>query len=386
MPRIAFSLLLALAALLAAAPAGAAVQASFECRIAEGPRLTACRPVKGNLPPATIDILRRSVEAAPACQLSEFTPGQTVVEIASFEGTAAQLDERVLAEPRYRPPDWLRKPTPDLVARFYPEAAMRDEVAGRAVLSCEIDARGDVVGCRAIEETPQGYDFGTAAVHMATAFRFRPAMRGCEALDGERVRIPINFLLPPEPPPAWSPQISARDGLISGLALAGLLLAGAGLWLARRGPAAAMVPSSIIEPETRRWPWLLAAGGVVLTALSLWSLAPSLRSAAAAVAARGLDMGVIVFIGVILWLLPILPVSLVQTRLLVMKDKPEWRGRTPAWAASSKPFRAAIGIWRLDPALMTDPWLKRLVPLARAGVLIWLIATPALFVFIALVA
>lgn len=379
MPRIAFYLLLALAGPFAAAPAGAAVQASFECRVAEGPSLTACRLVKGDVPPETADILRRSVEQAPACQLAELSPGGTVVEIASYESQAAQLDERILAEPRYRPPNWLRKPTPDLVARFYPEAAMHDEVGGRAVLSCEIDARGDVTRCRAVEEAPQGYGFGTAAVQMATAFRFRPAMRGCEALGGESVRIPINFLLPPEPPPAWSPRISARDGLMGGLAALGLMAIGAGLWMARRPPDAATVPASIIEPERRPWPWLLAAGGLLMAALALWSLAPSLTSAAAAIAARGLDVQPLVWAAAIAWGAPLVPLLIVQARLHWLKEKPEWRGRTPEWATPNRILPAVVGIWRIDAALLADPWVRRLVPMARAGLILWV-------VFVALIA
>ena len=39
-------------------------------------------------------------------------------------------------------PDWVRRPTGEDMARFYPSKAAREEVEGRATLSCSVSGRG----------------------------------------------------------------------------------------------------------------------------------------------------------------------------------------------------------------------------------------------------
>ncbi len=98
------------------------------------------------------------------------------------------------ASPRRAPIQWARKPSGDDLARYYPSAALRAQISGRVVLSCEITGRGEVTSCSVASESPAGYGFGDAALRLAPKFR----MKGdpSEGIVPGIVRIPINFSVP----------------------------------------------------------------------------------------------------------------------------------------------------------------------------------------------
>jgi TonB family protein len=85
------------------------------------------------------------------------------------------------------------------VARYYPEKAARDEVEGRATLSCDVSAEGTLAGCKVISEDPVGYGFGDAAMGLSPLFRMGPQTREGQPVAGGTVRIPIRFVLPRGP-------------------------------------------------------------------------------------------------------------------------------------------------------------------------------------------
>jgi TonB family protein len=93
-------------------------------------------------------------------------------------------------------PDWLRRPSGEEVARYYPDRAMRLGLEGRAVLSCEVSAAGVLVDCSVTSEEPADGGFGEAALRMTRLFKMRPMTRDGRLVGGSRVRIPINFRLP----------------------------------------------------------------------------------------------------------------------------------------------------------------------------------------------
>jgi len=92
--------------------------------------------------------------------------------------------------------DWLRKPTGEDMARFYPPAAAAANIEGRAVLHCSVTAAGTLADCSTSDETPPGQGFGQAAMNLGTLFRMRPMTKDGAPVSGGRINIPIRFQLP----------------------------------------------------------------------------------------------------------------------------------------------------------------------------------------------
>jgi protein TonB len=93
-------------------------------------------------------------------------------------------------------PDWLRRPSGEDIARYYPERAQRMNVEGRATISCSVTAKGTLEGCSVQSEDPADQDFGSAALRMSRLFKMRPMTKDGAPVEGGTVRIPIRFVLP----------------------------------------------------------------------------------------------------------------------------------------------------------------------------------------------
>ena len=89
-------------------------------------------------------------------------------------------------------PDWIGKPTAAQANNVYPSRALRLGMAGHAELVCTVQVSGTVAGCQVASETGS-YGFGAAALALAPYFKMKPRTIDGQAVEGAKVRIPVDF-------------------------------------------------------------------------------------------------------------------------------------------------------------------------------------------------
>jgi hypothetical protein len=117
--------------------------------------------------------------------------------IAAKDGTGASVEGRPVRTsfeflaPGDANPNWVRKPSGTEIANVFPKKALEKRVGGRATIRCRVTVEGFLEGCKVVNETPEGLDFGAAGLQLAPQFRLSPKIRGGRSVGGGEVTIPI---------------------------------------------------------------------------------------------------------------------------------------------------------------------------------------------------
>lgn len=93
-------------------------------------------------------------------------------------------------------PKWLRLPSAEDLAKFYPPEAAKAGTSGSATIGCTVAADGTLANCTVVEETPAAMGFGEAALKMGTRIKMGRLSSDGKSTAGAAVRIPFVFRLP----------------------------------------------------------------------------------------------------------------------------------------------------------------------------------------------
>jgi TonB family protein len=142
------------------------------------------------------------------------------IAAVSPAGAAPAMMSPSPADPPVRTrPEWVRLPTLDQIADFYPRAARARGIEGQAVLDCRLAVTGRLKDCVIHQETPAGMGFGDAALQLALLVEARPGTVDGAPIVDDLVRAPISFRLPGGPLPGLVETLRCHGLLSAHLAL-----------------------------------------------------------------------------------------------------------------------------------------------------------------------
>ena len=144
----------------------------------EGPIITIEMPTKPtpvkpkptipvHSPAQTIPNTVKTIDVAPQkpVDIDDKTP-VTVLPTVTLPPAGPAVGPNLDPGPQYINPTWSKFPTGEALAEYYPSRAANDEIEGSATVQCAVLDTAGRVSCVVISETPGGYGFGSATVHM----------------------------------------------------------------------------------------------------------------------------------------------------------------------------------------------------------------------------
>lgn len=182
----------------------------LSCQFKTGGRLGRCRPLReepegtgfGEAATSLAEAFLAPAELANGTKIA----GMDTHIAFTFDAEMLDAAKQVVEKPR-----WVSVPEGDQVLNSYPPAAVRAGVrSARVVMDCVAAEGGRLESCALQTEEPAGLGFSQSALGLVSAFRLRLWTDDGVPIVGGRVRIPLRYELPIEPP--------APGGDVAGLA------------------------------------------------------------------------------------------------------------------------------------------------------------------------
>lgn len=90
-------------------------------------------------------------------------------------------------------PRLIRGPTAAQLRAAHPPESFRRRQGGRVMLSCRIRLDTQLENCTVLSESPTGRGFGSAALSVASHFRFEPPVRAGQRIAGATVQVGVDW-------------------------------------------------------------------------------------------------------------------------------------------------------------------------------------------------